>query len=190
MKCYFSGSGKPGHKNFKFFLKIFFIYFQRFASVRGVMDRFRRSVAEKSVFYWRTPLALCGGENILGEIASMGKLFEMPSVESRNRGAAVHSFDVRKPQAAVMEIRSSHLPFDLNLWLCAPRERNRSYIPVYSSIAYAMQTALRGWVAEWLSVNPDAIERRISGYSLLAFSCTRPYRGRTTNLFTYDVQQT
>jgi len=120
----------------------------------------------------------------------MGKLFEMPPVESRNRSAFVHSFDVRKPQPPVVEIRSSHLPFDFNLWLSAPRERNRSYIPVYSSIAYAMQTALRRWVAEWLSVNPDAIERRVSGYSLLAFSCTRPYRGRTTNLFTYDVQQT
>jgi hypothetical protein len=102
----------------------------------------------------------------------------------------VHSFDVRKQQPAVVEIRLSHLPFDLNLWLSAPRERNRSYIPVYSSIACAMQTALRRWVAEWLSVNPDVIERRVSGYSLLAFSCTRPYRGRTTNLFTYDVQQT
>ncbi|HEX6546957.1 MAG TPA: hypothetical protein VF023_11655 [Bryobacteraceae bacterium] len=115
----------------------------------------------------------------------------MPPVESRNRRvASVHSFDVRRPQPAVMESRSSHLPFDLNLWLSAPRERNPSYIPVYSSIAYAMQSALRRWVAEWLSVNPDAIERRVSGYSLLAFSCTRPYRGRTTNLFTYDVQQT
>lgn len=121
----------------------------------------------------------------------MGKLFEMPSVGSRNRGVTpLRSSDARKAQATLSEIRPSQLPFDLTLWLSAPRERNPAYIPVYSSIAYAMQTALRRWVNEWLGLNPEVIERRVSGYSLLAFSCTRPFRGRTTNLFTYDVQQT
>jgi hypothetical protein len=121
----------------------------------------------------------------------MGKLFEMPPVESRSRSAApANSFEAGKPQAQVVELRTRQLPFDFQLWLSAPRERNSAYIPVYSSIAHAMQTALRRWVSEWLSMNPDAIERRVSGYSLLAFSCTRPFRGRTTNLFTYDVQQT
>jgi hypothetical protein len=45
-------------------------------------------------------------------------------------------------------------------------------------------------VTEWLRNNPAAIERKTSFYPLLAFSCTRPFRGRTCNLFTYDVQQT
>jgi hypothetical protein len=122
----------------------------------------------------------------------MGKLLEMPAIATRNANAVVR---MPVPQgtdrsAKVVELTSAQLPFDLNLWLSAPREKNSSYIAVYSAISSAMQTALRRWVGEWLSNNPDAIERRVSGYSLLAFSCTRPYRGRTTNLFTYDVQQT
>lgn len=79
--------------------------------------------------------------------------------------------------------------FDSSAWLVAPRERTPSYFPVYSSVSRAMQSALRQWVGDWLCRNPDAIERRVSAYSLLAFSCTRPYCGRPTNIFTYDVQQ-
>lgn len=120
----------------------------------------------------------------------MGKLLEKPPVVGRSRAIAqAGSFEAARSHN-VFEMRAPRPLFDLNLWLYAPRERNPSYIPVYSSIAYAMQTAMRRWVSEWLSVNPEVIERRVSGYSLLAFSCTRPYRGRTTNLFTYDVQQT
>lgn len=79
---------------------------------------------------------------------------------------------------------------DKQLWLSAPREGNASYAAAYSAVSQAMQSALRQWVGEWLRENPDVLERKVSGYSLLAFSCTRPYRGRSTNLFTYDPQQT
>jgi hypothetical protein len=122
----------------------------------------------------------------------MGKLIEMPPIESRNAKASgpASVSGQTAPTAEIIELSSTQFRFDLNLWLAAPREKNPSYIAVYGSISQAMQTALRQWVSEWLSQNPEAIGRRVSGYSLLAFSCTRPYRGRTTNLFTYDVQQT
>ncbi|MGA8593879.1 MAG: hypothetical protein WB676_03980 [Bryobacteraceae bacterium] len=122
----------------------------------------------------------------------MGKLFEMPPIASRKTAVGVSGASAPQTErnAEVTEMKSQQLPFDLNLWLSAPRERNPSYIAVYSAVSHAMQTALRQWVSEWLGQHPEAIERRVSGYSLLAFSCTRPYRGRTTNLFTYDVQQT
>jgi hypothetical protein len=122
----------------------------------------------------------------------MGKLFVMPSIESRKATDAVSASSAERTErnAEVTEMKPQQFGFDFNLWLAAPRERNPSYISVYSSVSFAIQSALRQWVSEWLGQHPEAIERRVSGYSLLAFSCTRPYRGRTTNLFTYDVQQT
>jgi hypothetical protein len=116
----------------------------------------------------------------------------MPPIESRKATIAVSAASPAPAErnAEVTEMKSAQLPFDLNLWLSAPRERNPSYISVYSAVSHALQTALRRCVREWLEEHPGTIERRVSGYSLLAFTCTRPYRGRTTNLFTYDVQQT
>jgi hypothetical protein len=102
----------------------------------------------------------------------MGKLLMMP---------------LPKPHVSV---HSNSVPADIELWLSAPREGSASYAAVYTAVSQAMQSALRQWVGEWLRENPEALERKVSGYSLLAFSCTRPYRGRSTNLFTYDVQQT
>jgi hypothetical protein len=102
----------------------------------------------------------------------MGKLLMMP-----------------RPEAHV-SVHSNSGAGDLELWLSAPREGNASYAAVYSAVSLAMQSALRQWVGEWLKQNPDTLERKVSGYSLLAFSCTRPYRGRSTNVFTYDPQQT
>jgi hypothetical protein len=93
------------------------------------------------------------------------------------------------PKAHV-SVHSNSAPSNLQLWLSAPREGSASYAAAYSAVSQAMQSALRQWVGEWLRENPEAMERKVSGYSLLAFSCTRPYRGRSTNLFTYDVQQT
>jgi hypothetical protein len=107
-----------------------------------------------------------------GDRIFMGKLLMMP-----------------RPEAHV-SVHSNSGAGDLELWLSAPREGNASYAAVYSAVSLAMQSALRQWVGEWLKQNPDALERKVSGYSLLAFSCTRPYRGRSTNVFTYDPQQT
>ena len=82
------------------------------------------------------------------------------------------------------------LPTNLQLWLSAPREGDSSYAAVYSEVSRTIQGALRQWVGAWVREHPEVLERKVSGYSLLAFSCTRPYRGRSTNVFTYDVQQT
>lgn len=91
---------------------------------------------------------------------------------------------------AHVSVHSNSGAGDLESWLSAPREGNASYAAVYSAVSLAMQSALRQWVGEWLKEHPEALERKVSGYSLLAFSCTRPYRGRSTNVFTYDPQQT
>lgn len=114
----------------------------------------------------------------------MGKLITMPvqvPLDSRHT-----IFDTSKTEAGR---NPSTCSFDCQVWLSAPRERTPSYFPVYASVSRALQSALRRWVGDWLCEHPDAIERRVSAYSLLAFSCTRPYSGRPTNIFTYDVQQ-
>lgn len=111
----------------------------------------------------------------------MGKLFIMPS------SAPVEiSSQIQQPTAPAQESTA----IDFSPWLSAPRERMSNYFPVYSAVSQAMQTALRRWAREWLRQHPAAFERRIASYSLLVFSCTRPYRGRPALMFTYDLQQT
>ena len=105
----------------------------------------------------------------------MGKLISMSARPSQELESAVG--------------QDSAGQFDYQAWLSAPRERTPSYFPVYSSVSRAMQAALREWVGDWLCQHSEVIERRASAYSLLVFSCTRPYSGRPTNVFTYDVQQ-
>lgn len=114
----------------------------------------------------------------------MGKLLVMPSPGRQT--LHVSEAGVTRNRGTEADVQAT----DLQLWLSAPREREASYAAVYSAVSYAMQSALRFWVREWVRLHPQVLERRVSGYSLLVFSCTRPYRGRTTNLFTYDVQQT
>jgi hypothetical protein len=123
-----------------------------------------------------------------GDFTQMGKLFTMPLRTCINAGqAATEGATVISTQAE--EGRNGGVLFDCRLWLNAPRERTPSYFPVYSSVSKAIQSALRQWAGDWLCEHPDAIDRRVFAYSLLVFSCTRPYSGRPSNIFTYDVQQ-
>lgn len=134
----------------------------------------------------------------------MEKLFIMPShvpaealpQEDRRERSGFDrppaALDSESADSAVFEKSLSNLrtAIDLSGWLSAPRERTPTYFPVYSTVSRAMQAALRHWAREWLHQHPEAFERRIAVYSLLVFSCTRPYRGRPTHIFTYDLQQT
>jgi hypothetical protein len=120
----------------------------------------------------------------------MGKLFIMPSsapVEASPQADRGERWNVDKPPAAPA---AEPAGIDFSAWLSAPRERTSDYFPVYSTVSRAMQTALRRWAREWLRQHPAAFERRIAAYSLLVFSCTRPYHGRPKHIFTYDLQQT
>ena len=120
----------------------------------------------------------------------MGKLFIMPSnvpAEALPLVCQRHRRGIDRLPAA---LDSESAGIDLSGWLSAPRERTTAYFPVYSTVSRSMQTALRHWAREWLRQHPEAFERRIAAYSLLVFSCTRPYRGRPTHIFTYDLQQT
>lgn len=118
----------------------------------------------------------------------MGKLFVMP-LERMNQSVSNRAV-TEAPLPAPVPSGAGCPGSNLQLWLSAPRERNPSFAAVYSNVSYAIQSTLRTWVSDWLRSNPEAIERKAAAYPLLAFSCTRPFRGRTCNLFTYDVQQT
>ena len=79
---------------------------------------------------------------------------------------------------------------DLSVWQNAPKERTAAYFPTYSAVSKAMQGAMRGWVREWFSANPEVLLRPHTAYPILVFQCTHPFSGRPTNIFTYDIQQT
>ncbi len=100
----------------------------------------------------------------------MGELIMMPS---RNAEAAVESSSI-----------------DFSAWKRAPRERTAAYFPTYSTVSKAMQTAMRGWVREWFTANPEILRRPHTAYPILVYQCTHPFSGKPTNMFTYDIQQT
>jgi hypothetical protein len=79
---------------------------------------------------------------------------------------------------------------DFSVWKRAPRERTVTYFPTYSTVSKAMQTAMRGWVREWFSANPEVLLRPHTAYPILVYQCTHPFSGKPTNIFTYDIQQT
>src|SRR5690349_2437231 len=118
----------------------------------------------------------------------MGKLLMMPSkvnMTNQNQPSSAAPTSANEGMAPINQSQG----IDFTVWLNAPRERTAQYFPVYSAISKVLQTSLRGWTQQWLYDNPQVFERKIAAYSLLVFSCTRPFRGRTTNLFTYDIQQ-
>jgi hypothetical protein len=79
---------------------------------------------------------------------------------------------------------------DFAIWKNAPKERTQAYFPTYSAVSKAMQTAMRGWVREWFTANPEILQRPHTAYAVLVYQCTTPFSGRPTNIFTYDIQQT
>ncbi len=93
-------------------------------------------------------------------------------------------------QTQTEEIKSSAAATDLSVWMNAPKERTAAYFPTYSAVSKAMQTAMRGWVREWFTANPEVLLRPHTAYPILVFQCTHPFSGRPTNIFTYDIQQT
>ena len=121
----------------------------------------------------------------------MGKLLMMPSKVNtidQKHPASVAPTSLTQEQASAGHDQAQVI--DFSVWLNAPRERTSRYFPVYSALSKVLQTSLRDWTQQWLHDNPQIFERRVGAYSLLVFSCTRPFRGRATNLFTYDIQQT
>lgn len=88
------------------------------------------------------------------------------------------------------EAASNSTGIDLSVWKTAPRERTADYFPTYSAVSKAMQSAMRGWVRDWFKANPEILQRPHAAYAILVFQCTHPFVGRTTNMFTYDIQQT
>ena len=132
--------------------------------------------------------AFRSGREFFGAWKRMGKLLMMPSkVNMTNQNLPASAASTRANESLAANNQSQGI--DLAVWLNAPRERTARYFPVYSAVSRALQTTLRGWTQQWLQDNPQVFERKIAAYSLLVFSCTRPFRGRTTNLFTYDIQQ-
>lgn len=112
----------------------------------------------------------------------MGELIMMPV---RNASAALPS--LREESRETPEIVSE---IDLTVWRGAPRERTAAYFPTYSAVSKAIQTAMRGWVREWVAANPEILLRPHTAYQILVYQCTTPFSGKPTNIFTYDIQQT
>lgn len=97
----------------------------------------------------------------------------------------------------IMPSRNSEAPLsaadssiDFSVWKRAPKERTVGYFPTYSTVSKAMQAAMRGWVREWFSANPEVLLRPHTAYPILVYQCTHPFSGKPTNIFTYDIQQT
>ncbi len=112
----------------------------------------------------------------------MGELIVMPS---RNTEAteATNEQTWTPPEGGTSNV-------DFSVWKRAPRERTTAYFPTYSTVSKAMQTAMRGWVREWFSANPEILLRPHTAYPILVYQCTHPFSGKPTNMFTYDIQQT
>jgi hypothetical protein len=109
----------------------------------------------------------------------MGKLYIMPPPDFP---------DAEQSLSKPAELEQEPVP-DLSVWKSAPRERTQEYFPVYSQISRAMQGAMRGWVRAWFHANPEVLLRPHSAYPFLVYICTRPFYGRPTNVFTYDIQR-
>jgi hypothetical protein len=112
----------------------------------------------------------------------MGELIMMPKRET----AAAQAPAMETKQAMAEQTSG----IDFSVWKTAPKERTAAYFPTYSAISRAMQAAMRGWVREWFSANPEVLLRPHTAYPILVFQCTTPFSGKPTNTFTYDIQQT
>jgi len=112
----------------------------------------------------------------------MGELIMMPVRNTENEEAVANKPEMRT-NTATSEI-------DFSVWKRAPKERTTTYFPTYSTVSKAMQSAMRGWVREWFSSNPEVLLRPHTAYPILVFQCTHPFSGKPTNIFTYDIQQT
>jgi hypothetical protein len=112
----------------------------------------------------------------------MGVLIMMPARNTESNAAA------EQKTAAVATAEAVNI--DFSVWRNAPRERTAAYFPTYSTVSKAMQTALRGWVREWVAGNPEVLLRPHTAYPILVYQSTTPFSGRPTNMFTYDIQQT
>jgi hypothetical protein len=139
----------------------------------------------------------------------MGELIMMPSrnteaetvSQNSNQPARVISIDTvfenraeanadSEPTENTGNSKSDAAAIDFSVWRNAPKERTPAYFPTYSAVSRAMQAAMRGWVRDWFQANPDILKRPQTAYPILVFQCTRPFAGKRTNIFTYDVQET
>jgi hypothetical protein len=125
----------------------------------------------------------------------MGVLITMPSrnTEVETDLATNCSEAAAQPLAENLQAPLSAEPsqaIDFSVWKRAPKERTTSYFPTYSTVSKVMQTAMRGWVRDWFSNNPEVLMRPHTAYPILVYQCTHPFSGKPTNIFTYDIQQT
>jgi hypothetical protein len=112
----------------------------------------------------------------------MGKLIMMPSRTSEQTEPAA----IPPGEAG----NSRQFDTDFSVWKNAPRERTPAYFPTYAAVSKAIQTAMRAWVAEWFVSNMEILQTPSAAYAILVYQCTHPFAGRSTNMFTYDIQQT
>ena len=124
----------------------------------------------------------------------MGVLITMPSRNAEMEAAVEKNSpaEIAEQISASQEAPASAAisDVDFTVWKRAPKERTAAYFPTYSTVSKTMQTAMRGWVREWFTANPEVLMRPHTAYPILVYQCTHPFSGKPTNMFTYDIQQT
>ena len=72
-------------------------------------------------------------------------------------------------------------------WLTLPSERSAAFLPTFTRISVALQSALREHVPAIYFKNPERFRDWKSAYPMLVYQASRPFRGRVRTELTYDV---
>jgi hypothetical protein len=72
-------------------------------------------------------------------------------------------------------------------WLRTPRENTAEYFRVWSGVSVAVQRSLRLWLPYVYFSDVRRYEDLNAAWPLLAYMCTRPFPGKPSSGFTYDI---
>jgi hypothetical protein len=73
-------------------------------------------------------------------------------------------------------------------WRDTPPERDPEYFRVWQRVSLALQAALRQWIAQEYFEDLARLADRTASYSMAVYQCSRPFRGKPDNEFTYDLR--
>lgn len=75
-------------------------------------------------------------------------------------------------------------------WLLAPKERDAEFFDTYVRVSKAVQSALRRWLPYTWFRDAECYANQEFGVPLAVYGATRPYRGKPSSMFTFDVLNT
>jgi hypothetical protein len=71
-------------------------------------------------------------------------------------------------------------------WLQAPRERDQRFLPVYTAMSVAVQTAMRKWLPMAWFADPSRYNDLGAAFPLLVYQALPPFRGKRKSELAYD----